>query len=80
MPMMRFAPWTQLTTGRPAALEPAPEAVVLAQDLAQLLGCERAVLAPSTLHLFWDLFDVLACDRIAIYARRWNLSDRTLWG
>jgi 8-amino-7-oxononanoate synthase len=60
-------PWTQLTTGRPAALEPAPEAVVLAQDLAQLLGCERAVLVPSTLHLFWDLFDVLAHDRIAIY-------------
>ncbi|HXC24623.1 MAG TPA: hypothetical protein VNU46_01825, partial [Gemmatimonadaceae bacterium] len=60
-------PWAQLTTGRPAALEPAPEAVVLAQDLAQLLGCEGAALAPSTLHLFWDLFDVLARDRIAIY-------------
>jgi 8-amino-7-oxononanoate synthase len=61
-------PWAQLTTGRPAALEPAPEAVALAQDLAQLLGCERAVLAPSTLHLFWDLFDVLTQDHIAIYA------------
>jgi 8-amino-7-oxononanoate synthase len=61
-------PWTQLTTGRPAALEPAPEAVALAQDLAQLLGCERAVLTPSTLHLFWDLFDVLSRDHIAIYA------------
>ncbi len=60
-------PWAQLTTGRPAALEPAPEAVALAQDLAQLLDCERAVLAPSTLHLFWDLFDVLANERIAIY-------------
>ena len=52
-------PWAQLTTGRPAALEPAPEAVALAQDLAQFLGRERATLAPSTLHLFWDLFDVL---------------------
>ena len=60
-------PWAQLTTGRPAALEPAPKAVALAQDLARLLGCERAVLAPSTLHLFRDLFDVLARDRIAIY-------------
>lgn len=60
-------PWSQLTTGRPAALEPAPEAVGLAEDLAQLLGCERAVLAPSTLHLFWDLFDVLARERVAIY-------------
>lgn len=61
-------PWAQLTTGRPAALEPAPQAVAVAQDLARLLGCERAVLAPSTLHLYWDLFDVLANDRIAIYA------------
>jgi 8-amino-7-oxononanoate synthase len=45
-------PWAQLTTGRPAALEPAPQAVAVAQDLARLLGCERAVLAPSTLHLY----------------------------
>src|SRR5258708_5808095 len=60
-------PWAQLTTGRPAALEPAPEALALEQDLAQLLGCERAVLAPSTLHLFWDLIDVLTRDHVAIY-------------
>jgi 8-amino-7-oxononanoate synthase len=60
-------PWAQLTTGRPAALEPAPEAIALAQDLARFLSCERAVLTPSTLHLFWDLFDVLARDHIAIY-------------
>jgi 8-amino-7-oxononanoate synthase len=61
-------PWSRLTTGRPAALAPAPEAERLAPDLARLLHCERAALVPSTLHLFWDLFDVLACDRIAIYA------------
>jgi 8-amino-7-oxononanoate synthase len=61
-------PWAQLTTGRPAALEPAPEAARVAKDVAQLLRCERAVLAPSTLHLYWDLFDVLARDHIAIYA------------
>ena len=61
-------PWVRLTTGRPAALEPASEAERLSQDIAQLLHCERAILAPSTLHLFWDLFDVLASDRIAIYA------------
>jgi 8-amino-7-oxononanoate synthase len=61
-------PWAQLTTGQPAALEPAPEAERVAQDLAQLLRCERAVLAPSTLHLYWDLFDVLARGPIAIYA------------
>jgi 8-amino-7-oxononanoate synthase len=60
--------WAQLTTGRPAALEPAPEEVTLAEDLALLLRCERAVLAPSTLHVFWDLFDILARGHIAIYA------------
>jgi len=67
-PRDALRPWTQLTTGRPAALESAPEAERVARDLAQLLRCEGATLAPSTLHLFWDLFDVLASDRIAIYA------------
>jgi 8-amino-7-oxononanoate synthase len=61
-------PWTQFTTGRPAALEPAPAAQRLARDLAELLRCERALVMPSTLHLYWDLFDVLARDPIAIYA------------
>jgi 8-amino-7-oxononanoate synthase len=61
-------PWAQLTTGRPAALEPAPEAQRVARDLAELLHCEGALIMPSTLHLYWDLFDVLARDRIAIYA------------
>jgi len=61
-------PWAQLTTGRPAALEAAPQAEPVAQSLARLLRCERAALAPSTLHLYWDLFDLLARDRIAIYA------------
>jgi 8-amino-7-oxononanoate synthase len=61
-------PWGQLTTGRPAALEESPEAIALARDLALLLRCERAILAPSTLHLYWDLFGVLARNRIAIYA------------
>ena len=47
------------------------------------MGCERALLAPSTLHLYWDLFDVLAADRIAIYVdagaypiARWGVERR----
>src|SRR5258705_8529667 len=59
--------WAQLTTGRPAALEAAQKAEPVAQRLARLLRCERAALAPSTLHLYWDLFDLLARDHIAIY-------------
>jgi 8-amino-7-oxononanoate synthase len=80
-------PWAQLTTGRPAALESAPEAERVAQDLAQLLRCERAVLAPSTLHLYFDLFDVLARDHIAIYAdagtypiARWGIERAAVRG
>ena len=38
-------PWAQLTTGRPAALEPPREAESVAQDSGPLLGCERATLA-----------------------------------
>jgi len=60
-------PWAQLTTGRPAALEPAPEAERIAAALARLMRFERAALAPSTLHLYWDLFELLAHDRIVIY-------------
>ncbi|MCI0598803.1 MAG: hypothetical protein L0Y60_04665 [Beijerinckiaceae bacterium] len=59
-------PWTQLTTGRPASFAEAEEADRVAQDLARLLRCERAALAPSTLHIYLDLFQVLARDHTAI--------------
>src|SRR5437588_733092 len=48
-------PWAQLTTGVPAALETPPEARVIGRRLAALIGCEAGLLAPSTLHLFFDL-------------------------
>jgi 8-amino-7-oxononanoate synthase len=59
--------WLELTTGKPAALEPPPDAGAVARELAKLQGCEGATLLPSTLHLFWDLFGVLAHDRVRIY-------------
>jgi 8-amino-7-oxononanoate synthase len=61
-------PWDRLTTGAPAALVEAPDAVAVAQRVAALQGCERGLLAPSTLHLFWDLFGALAGNGMAIYA------------
>lgn len=67
-PHRTLRPWEQLTTGRPAATEPAPEARYVAQDLARLMRSERAVLTRSTLHLYFDLFDILASDPVAIYA------------
>ena len=60
-------PWTQLTLGKPAALSPPPESEAIADQLARLIGCERATLGTSTLHLFWDVFGQLSRDRIAIY-------------
>ncbi|HHT9126835.1 MAG TPA: aminotransferase class I/II-fold pyridoxal phosphate-dependent enzyme [Candidatus Brocadiia bacterium] len=53
-------PWNQLTTGVPAALALPPGMDNVAQRLASLQGCERATLGTSTLHLFWDLFGILA--------------------
>ncbi len=60
-------PWARLTTGAPAALVTPACAPVVAAHLAQLQGCEGATLAASTLHLFWDLFGMLARSRIAVY-------------
>jgi 8-amino-7-oxononanoate synthase len=60
-------PWAQFTTGRPAALASPPGAHTVAQRLASLQGCASATLAPSTLHIFWDLFAMLCRGRGAIY-------------
>jgi len=66
-PTWALRPWWQLTTGRPAALQSPPGAESVAGDLARLLGCERAALGTSTLHIYWDLFEVMARERIGIY-------------
>jgi 8-amino-7-oxononanoate synthase len=59
--------WDALTLGRPAALQEPPGASAVARGLARLQGCEAAVLLPSTLHLFWDLFDGLAEENVVIH-------------
>jgi 8-amino-7-oxononanoate synthase len=66
-PSASLEPWEALTTGRPAALGLPPETERAAEAIAALVGCERASLAPSTLHLFWDLFGVLAAHPIEIH-------------
>lgn len=62
-------PWEQFSTGRPAALEAIQEGKQVGQTLASLQRCEAGIVSPSTLHLFWDLFNVLAKTekRIALY-------------
>jgi len=60
-------PWTQLTNGQPAYLNESQNVESVAQQLAELQGCEYAVLGRSSLHLFWDLFGMLAKERISIF-------------
>jgi 8-amino-7-oxononanoate synthase len=44
-----------------------PLAAAIAAALAELQGCEAATLLPSTLHLFFDLFEILRHDGIRLY-------------
>jgi 8-amino-7-oxononanoate synthase len=59
-PSTALRPWSKLTTGVPAALAETALARSVAARIADLVGCERALLAPSTFHLFWDLFGTAA--------------------
>jgi 8-amino-7-oxononanoate synthase len=59
--------WNRLTLGKPRALEVPPGARRVEEQLAELVGCERAILAPSTLHLFSDLFAQLAQSQVNIF-------------
>jgi len=59
--------WERLTLGKPAVLESPPGARAVERELAALTDCERVLLAPSTLHLFWDLFGTLARRNVSIF-------------
>jgi 8-amino-7-oxononanoate synthase len=59
--------WSQLTSGKPAALFELAGSGAITRRLAKLQGCDEAALARSTLHLFWDLFGIIAGERIAIF-------------
>lgn len=63
-------PWSQMTTGVPTAMAEPKVGLRVAGRLAQLQGCEQAVVGPSTLHLFWDLFTQLAERPFAIFLDR----------
>lgn len=66
-PSRSLSSWPWLTTGKPAALESPLTAERVARSLAVLQGCERVALFPSTLHLFFDLFEVLRHEGIRLY-------------
>ena len=59
--------WGQLTLGKPAMMANPPGAEQLAGKLARLQGADEAVLLPSTLHLFFDVFETFGSARTAIF-------------
>lgn len=63
----QLAEWERLTTGKPAALMSPPGAAEIESKLAGLTGCERVLLGPSTLHLFWDLFGMLGAWDVNLF-------------
>ncbi len=78
-PSWSLRPWPQLTTGAPSALVAPPGAEAVAAGLAELMGCQGAVLAPSTLHVALDLFAQLARERIIIFMDA-EVYPITRWG
>jgi len=87
-PSRSLRPWDRLTVGAPAALAAPSGADGVARTLAALQGCAAATVATSTLHLFWDLFPILAGDgRVAIHVdaeaypvARWGVERATARG
>jgi 8-amino-7-oxononanoate synthase len=85
-PSAAVAPWRRLTSGAPAALAEPEGAPELAAALAALIGGERALLMPSTLHLFVDFFTSALSDAAlfwdeALYpVARWGIELATRQG
>ena len=59
-----------LTTGRPAILTEDARATAAAQAVARRQGLEAGVLAPSTLHLFWDVFRLVPANGVVLLEQR----------
>lgn len=59
--------WPQLTLGKPGALQTLSGTDRTQQELAALTGCQQVLLGASTLHLFCDLFAMLAKRSVAIW-------------
>ncbi|MGY3090365.1 8-amino-7-oxononanoate synthase [Hymenobacter sp. UYAg731] len=59
-----------LTTGRPAALGEDDRARRVAREVARRQGQEAGLLAPSTLHLFWDVFGLVPDAGVVLLDQR----------
>jgi 8-amino-7-oxononanoate synthase len=63
----QLAGWDRLTVGTPAALESPPGAARVERDLAALVGCEQALVATSTLHIFLDLLPIVSRPGVGLF-------------
>jgi len=75
----RLPAWKHLTLGKPRALQTPRGAVRVERQLAALIGCERALLATSTLHLFFDLFAMLGRSGVNLFLEA-NAYPIARWG
>lgn len=71
--------WNRLTTGAPAAFFEPLAAIKLGRSIASLQGLADGVVAPSTLHLFWDWFGGLNPRKDVIFADA-QLYQVASWG
>jgi 8-amino-7-oxononanoate synthase len=75
----RSLEFEELTTGAPAALRPLPATQAAEAGFAELVGCERALALPSTLHAFCDLFAQIAA-RPAVLLHDAGVYPIARWG
>ena len=59
--------WNQLSTGKPSALFEPPQSKILASKIANLQGLEAGYIAPSTLHLYYDLNSFLSQQKVMVF-------------
>jgi 8-amino-7-oxononanoate synthase len=59
--------WHQLTTGKPSALFEPPQSKILAQKIACMQGLEAGCMAPSTLHLYYDVYNFLSQLPVVVF-------------
>ncbi|MEE9337473.1 MAG: hypothetical protein V3U87_05285, partial [Methylococcaceae bacterium] len=65
--LQTLQPWSKLTTGKPSLLHKPVQQKIVEYKLARLMGYEQTMLGTSTLHLFWDVFGMLARLPVVIY-------------
>jgi 8-amino-7-oxononanoate synthase len=59
--------WQRLTTGVPAALWESALSRQAGDHVAGMQGLEKGLTAPSTLHLYWDLFGFLGNRPVVVF-------------